>query len=94
MDTLNNVDLCLKVTMEYYLLPVEESEVVEVEEALKKVDYDVDDRASTWSKEEIDKIVKTMTKDNAPNLIVQFLPDPVGDKFADLFRIKFNQSST
>jgi hypothetical protein len=31
-----------------------------------------------------------MTKENALNLIVQFLPDPVGDKFADLFRIKFN----
>ena len=35
-------------TMEYYLLPVEEGEeVVAVEEALKKIDYDVDDRAST-----------------------------------------------
>ena len=77
--------------MQYYLLPVEEGEeALAVEEALKKVDYDVDDRASTWSEEEIDKIVKTMTKENALNLIVQFLPDPVGDKFADLFRIKFN----
>jgi hypothetical protein len=75
--------------MEYYLLPVEEGEeAVAVEEALKKVDYDVDDRASIWSKEEIDKIVKTMTKENAPSLIVQFLPDPVGDKFTDLFGIK------
>ena len=76
------------------MLPIEEGkEAVAVEEALKKIDYDVDDRAFTWSKEEIDKIVKTMTKENALNLIVQFLPEPVGDKFADLFRIKFNQSS-
>lgn len=75
--------------MEYYLLPVEEGEeTVAVEEALKKVDYDADDRASTWNREEIDKIVKTMTKENALNLIVQFLPDPVGDKFANLFGIK------
>lgn len=61
---------------------------VAVEEALKKVDYDEDDRASTWNREEIDKIVKTMTKENALNLIVRFLPDPVGDKLADLFGIK------
>ena len=38
------------------MLPVEEGEeVVAVEEALKKIDYDVDDRASTWDKKEIDK---------------------------------------
>jgi hypothetical protein len=77
----------------YYLLPVEENEAIAVEEALKKVDYDVDDRASIWSKEEIDKIVSTMTKENAPKMIIEFLPDPIGDKFADLFGIKFNQSS-
>ena len=66
--------------MEYYLLPVEEGEeAVAVEEALKKIDYDVDDRASIWSKEDVDKIVKTMTKENALNVIVQFLPDP--DRF-------------
>lgn len=57
-------------TMEYYLLPVEEGEeTAAIEEALKKVDYDVDDRAITWNREEIDKIVKTMTKENALNLI-------------------------
>jgi hypothetical protein len=78
--------------MEYYLLHVEEGEAVAVEEALKKIDYDVDDRASIWSKEDIDKIVNTMTKENAPKMIVQFLPDRVGDKFADLFGIKFNRS--
>lgn len=56
--------------MEYYLLPVEEGEeTAAIEEALKKVDYDVDDRAITWNREEIDKIVKTMTKENALNLI-------------------------
>ena len=76
-------------TMEYYLLPVDKGEeAVAVEEALKKIDYEVDDRASIWSKEEIDKIVKTMTKENALNMVIQFLPDPVGDKFADLFGIK------
>jgi hypothetical protein len=76
-------------TMEYYLLPVDKGEeAVAVEEALKKIDYDVDDRASIWSKEEIDKTVKTMTKENALNMVIQFLPDPVGDKFADLFGIK------
>ena len=76
------------------MLPVEDGkEAVAIEEALKKIDYDVDDRAFTWTKEEIDNIVKTMTKENALNLIVQFLPEPVGDRFADLFRIKFNQSS-
>jgi hypothetical protein len=80
--------------MEYYLLPVEDGkEAVAIEEALKKIDYDVDDRAFTWTKEEIDNIVETMTKENALNLIVQFLPEPVGDRFADLFRIKFNQFS-
>jgi len=77
--------------MEYYLLPIEEGkEAVAVEEALKKVDYDVDDRASTWSNEEIDKIVKNMTKENATSLILQFLPDAVADKFADLFKIEYS----
>ena len=77
--------------MEYYLLPLEESEAVAFEEALKKIDYDVDDRASIWAKEDIDKIVNTMTKENASKLIVEFLPEPVGDKYANLFGIKFNQ---
>ena len=80
--------------MEYYLLPVEESEAIAFEEALKKIDYDVDDRASIWTKEDIDKIVNTMTSENASKLIVEFLPDPIGDKFADLFGIKFNQASS
>jgi hypothetical protein len=80
--------------MEYYLLPVEESEAIAFEEALKKIDYDVDDRASIWTKEDIDKIVNTMTSENASKLIVEFLPDPIGDKFANLFGIKFNQSSS
>ena len=80
--------------MEYYLLPVKESEAVAFEEALKKIDYDVDDRASAWTKEAIDKIINTMTKENAPKLILEFLPDPVGNKFADLFGIKFNQLSS
>ena len=74
--------------MEYYLLPVQEGkEALEVEEALKRIDYDVDDRASIWSKDDIDKIVSSMTKETATKLILQFLPDPVGDKFAALFGI-------
>ena len=80
--------------MEYYLLPVEESEAVAFEEALKKIDYDIDDRASIWTKEDIHKIISTMTKENASKLIVEFLPDPVGEKFANLFGIKINQSSS
>lgn len=80
--------------MEYYLLPVEESEAVAFEEALKKIDYDIDDRASIWTKEDIDKIINSMTKENASKLIVEFLPDRVGDKFANLFGIKINQSSS
>jgi hypothetical protein len=39
---------------------------------------------------EVDKILKTMTKENAPNLILQFLPDPIADKFADLFKIEYS----
>jgi hypothetical protein len=77
--------------MEYYLLPVEESEALEVEEALKKVNYDVDDRASIWSKEEINKVIKSMTKENAQNLILEFLPDPIGDKFAKVYGLNLNQ---
>ncbi len=75
--------------MEYYLLHVGEGkEALELEESLKGIDYDVDDRASTWSKEDIDKIINTMTKENATTMILQFLPDPVGDKFAQLLGIK------
>jgi len=77
--------------MEYYLLPVEESEALEVEEALKKVNYDVDDRASIWSKEEINKVIKSMTKENAQNLILEFLPDPIGEKFAKVYGLNLNQ---
>jgi hypothetical protein len=67
--------------MEYYLLPVGKGkEASEFEEALRRIDYDVDDRDSTWSKEDIDKIISTMTKENATRMILQFLPDPVGDK--------------
>jgi hypothetical protein len=75
--------------MEYYLLPVEEGkEALQFEEALKRIDYDVDDRSSIWSKEDIDNIINTMTKENATKMILQFLPDPVGDKFAELLAIK------
>ncbi|MDQ6723740.1 MAG: hypothetical protein M3Z01_05685 [Thermoproteota archaeon] len=73
--------------MEYYLLPVEENEAVAVEEALKKINYDIDDRASIWNKKDIDNVVSTMTKENAPKLIIEFLPDEIGDKFAYLFGI-------
>jgi hypothetical protein len=76
--------------MEYYLLPVEEDEAVAVEEALKKINYDVDDRASVWGKEVINKIVNAMTKENAPKMISDFLPDPIRDKFINLFGINFD----
>jgi hypothetical protein len=77
--------------VEYYLLPVEESEAVAFEEALKKIGYDVDDRASSWSEEIIGRIMDAMTtKESAPKLIVEFLPDPVGEKFAELFGIKLD----
>jgi hypothetical protein len=79
--------------MEYYLLPVEENEAIAVEEVLKKIDYDVDDRASTWTKEDIDRITNAMTKENAQRLILEFLPEPVGEKFADLYGIKSDQPS-
>lgn len=75
-------------TIAYYLIPVkEDEEAIPVEEALKKIDYDVNDRATMWNKNDIDKIVKTMTKENASTMILQFLPDPIGDKFAVLFKI-------
>ena len=76
--------------MEYYLLPVEDDEAVAVEEALKKINYDVDDRASVWGKEVINKIVNAMTKENAPKMISDFLPDPIRDKFIDLFGLNFD----
>jgi hypothetical protein len=76
--------------MEYYLLPVVEDEAVAVEEALKKINYDVDDRASVWGKEVINKIVNAMTKENAPKMISDFLPDPIRDKFINLFGINFD----
>jgi len=75
--------------MEYYLLPVAEGkEASEFEEGLKMIDYDVDDRASTWTKDDIDKIISTMTKENATKMILQFLPDPIEDKLAELLGIK------
>jgi hypothetical protein len=80
----------LQELMEYYLLPVEEDEAVAVEEALKKINYDVDDRASVWGKEVIYKIVNAMTKENAPKMISDFLPDPIRDKFINLFGINFD----
>lgn len=76
--------------MEYYLLPVEDDEAVAVEEALKKINYDIDDRASVWGKEVINKIVNAMTKENAPKMISDFLPDPIRDKFINLFGINFD----
>lgn len=60
------------------------SEALEVE-ALKKVNYDVDDR-SIWSKEEINKVINSMTKENVQNLILEFSPYPVGEKFVEVDR--------
>ena len=80
--------------MEYYLLPVEESEALEIERALRKINYDVDDRASIWGKEEINKVINSMTKENAQNLILEFLPDPIGEKFANVYGLNLGQPSS
>jgi hypothetical protein len=74
--------------MNYYLLPVEKDESDKLEDALRKINYDVDHKASTWSAEVIDKITSNMTKDNAYKMVVEFLPEPVADKFAKIFEIK------
>jgi hypothetical protein len=42
------------------------------------------------AKEDIDKIISTMTKENATKMILQFLPDPIEDKFAQLLGIKLD----
>jgi hypothetical protein len=76
--------------MNYYLLSVDKDESDKLEDALRKINYDVDDRASIWSAEVIDKIASTMTKDNAYRLVVEFLPEPVADKFTKIFEIKIN----
>jgi len=76
--------------MDYYLLPLEKEESVKLEEELKKINYDVDDRAFIWSAKDIDKVVNTMTKENAYKMIFDFLPEPVGDKFAKLFEVKID----
>lgn len=70
--------------MEHYLLPVEKNETDMFEDALKKINCDVDDRSSYWNEADIDKIVQTMTKENANKLIIEFLPEPVAYKFAKL----------
>ena len=74
--------------MDYYLLPLEKVEVDQFEQALKKINYDVDDRSFVWTEEVIDKIISTMTKENAYKIIMQFLPEPVADKFTELFEGK------
>ncbi|MGN6708850.1 MAG: hypothetical protein ACTHKF_05830 [Candidatus Nitrosocosmicus sp.] len=74
--------------MDYYLLPLEKVEVDQFEQALRKINYDVDDRSFVWTEELIDKIISTMTKENAYKIIMQFLPEPVADKFAELFEVK------
>ncbi len=76
--------------MNYYLLPVDKDESDQLEDTLRKINYDVDDRASIWSTEVIDKIVSTMTKENAYKMVVEFLPEPVADKFAKIFEVKIN----
>jgi len=76
--------------MDYYLLPLEKDETDKLEDALRKINYDVDDRASIWSAEVVDKIVSTMTKENAYKVVMEFLPEPVADKFTELFEIKID----
>ena len=74
--------------MNYYLLPVDKDESDKLEDALKKINYDVDVRASIWGAEVIDKIASNMTKEDACKMVVEFLPEPVADKFAKIFEIK------
>lgn len=74
--------------MDYYLLPLEKDESSKVEEELRKLNYDVDDRAFIWNADVIDKVVNTMTKENAYKVIMEFLPEPVANKFAKLFEVK------
>ena len=76
--------------MNYYLLPVDKDESDKLEDALRKINYNVDDRASIWSAEVVDKIANTMTKENAFKMVVEFLPEPVADKFAKIFEITIN----
>ena len=76
--------------MEYYLLPVDKFEAPKVEKALKEANYDVDDRASIWSQEEIKKVTNSMTKENAQKLILEFLPDPIGERFAQVCGLKLD----
>jgi len=76
--------------MDYYLLPLEKDETDKFENALRKINYDVDDRASIWSAEVVDKIVSTMTKENAYRVVMEFLPEPVADKFTKIFEIKID----
>ena len=74
--------------MDYYLLPLEKDESAQLEEELRKINYDVDDRAFIWSAKDIEIIANTMTKENAYKMIIEFLPEPVADKFAKLFEVK------
>ena len=76
--------------MDYYLLPLDKNESNQLEEALKKINYDVDDRALIWSGEYIDKVASTMTKENAHKILVEFLPEPVAEKFEKLFEVKID----
>jgi hypothetical protein len=34
-----------------------------------------------------------MTKENAQNLILEFLPDPVSEKFAEVYGLNLDQQS-
>jgi hypothetical protein len=86
----------------YYLLTLEEDEVAVVDETLLKIDYDMDDRGGAWSEGDIhreevpwscldiNKIVNSMTKENAAKVIWDegFLPEPVARKFAELLSLQ------
>lgn len=74
--------------MDYYLLPIEKDEAILIEETLRKVNYDVDDRALVWNSNEINNIANSLTKENALETIIEFLPEPIGDKFVKLFNLK------
>ena len=46
--------------------------------------------SSIWSAEVVDKIASTMTKENAIKMVVEFLPEPVADKFEKIFEFEIN----
>jgi hypothetical protein len=73
--------------MDYYLLPLEKEEVKKFEYELRKIDYDVDDRVLFWNAEDIDRIVNSMTKENAYKMM-SFCQMQVQVNFLNYLKLK------